>query len=268
MRMNAPKLLAAAAGVLFTLGASSAFDLQRQTTIQRNHHRFSFSKLQATQRQTPVSENRRRELLSRKGPYFKLDKSTGHIEFGATANLQTLLVERDDRHTIRHWLNDTVGLARSIWDPKLLSQIDRHIFRLQVMTLQFFTIQLSPTVDVEMKTLVSRVTGDPIFSLQSVDYNPNVQVLGLPGLTVTPASLNVSIQVFGQMKPSSNGRGVFGAIAFATKGVLPLPLRLLPEPTIRAASNVVNQAVVNFAVTSFQTGAKQNFDEFRSKQRQ
>jgi hypothetical protein len=267
--MSISQSLAAAIVLLFTLQPHSSEAFTARPCSRQGHH-YVTSRLLAAPSNPPTSEDRRRELLSRKGPHFQLDRSTGRIEFGATANLLTSLVKDPQPSMIRDWLGDTVGLAQSIWDPDLISQIDteRSIFRLQIMTLQFVTIQLTPTVDVQMKTLTSKSSGDPIFSLQSINYDPNIQVFGMPGLSITAESLGITIEVSGQMKPSKDDKGVVGAIAFQTTGELPLPMRILPEVALKAASDAINQAVVNFAVESFQKGAKKNFDEFLWKQQE
>lgn len=212
-------------------------------------------------------EERRRELLSRKGPYFQLNRSSGKIEFGATANLVTTLGSEPQEETINAWLADTVSLARSIWEPSLTTDLGDSVFRLQIMTLQFVTIQLTPSVDVQMKTVTSKQTGRPIFSIQSIAFDPNIQVLGFPGIEITADSLGIEIEVSGQMKLAKDGKGVIGAIAFQTIGELPPPMRLLPDQILKGASDTINQAIVDFAITSFQKGAKQNFDAFLKQRR-
>ena len=235
----------------------------------------------ATQR--PVSEARRQTLLSRKGSHFKLDRFSGTIEFGAAANLVTQLdvpVARvttestdniDFERSIDDWLQDERSLAMSIWDPKLTKEMGNNVYRLQVMSLQFVTLQLAPWVDVQMKTVLSRNNRtdnnnqqiqqqhhEPVFTLQSVAFDPNVQVL--PGLRISADALGIVIEVAGQMRRS--GSGVTGTIAFQTTGKLPPPLRVLPEPALKAASDAINGTIVKFAVRSFQSGAQKNYKEF------
>lgn len=237
----------------------------------------------ATQR--PVSEARRQTLLSRKGSHFKLDRFSGTIEFGAAANLVTQLdvvpVARvtteiadsiDFERSIDDWLQDERSLAMSIWDPKLTKEMGNSVYRLQVMSLQFVTLQLAPWVDVQMKTVLSRSDRtensnqqfqqhhhqQPVFTLQSVAFDPNVQVL--PGLRISADALGIVIEVAGQMRRS--GSGVTGTIAFQTTGKLPPPLRILPEPALKAASDAINGTIVKFAVRSFQSGAQKNYKEF------
>jgi len=241
-----------------------------------------------------VNEARRKDLLSRDGSHFKLDRLSGSIEFGATANLVTRLdnnefrprngiaaaaadVVSDHDEAIAEWLRDERGMAFSIWDPKLTTHRGNNIYRLQVMTLQFVTLQLAPWVDVQMKTvLANNNQNEPVFTLQSISYDPNLQLL--PGVSVNADTLGITIEVVGQMRPSSTtapGRpqpsGVAGAIAFQTTGTLPAPMRLLPEPVLKAATDTINQTVVNFAVRSFQKGARKNYRDFlvaRALQRQ
>lgn len=237
--------------------------------------------------QRPVSEGQRQTLLSRKGSHFKLDRFSGTIEFGATANLVTQLdvpvvglpTEMNDsidvERSIDGWLQDERSLAMSIWDPKLTKELGNNVYRLQVMSLQFVTLQLAPWVDVHMKTVLSRKSltdkidqqnqqhhHSPVFTLQSVAFDPNVQVL--PGLRINADALGIVIEVVGQMR--RNGSGVMGTIAFQTTGKLPPPLRVLPEPALKAASDAINGTIVKFAVRSFQNGAQKNFKQFLTSQ--
>jgi hypothetical protein len=97
---------------------------------------------------------RRQELLSRSGPYFQLNRRTGDVGFGATAQLATKLQQLNDDSDglnnpddISKWLSDSDGrgLALSIWDPDLITDLGNSVYRLQTMDLQFVTIKLSPS---------------------------------------------------------------------------------------------------------------------------
>ena len=262
-------------------------------TRRADHGRPSSSSSALTALRHQVNEARRKDLLSRDGSHFKLDRLSGSIEFGATANLVTRLDNSEFRprngsaaaadvsdhdEAIAEWLRDERGMAFSIWDPKLTTHRGNNIYRLQVMTLQFVTLQLAPWVDVQMKTvLANNNQNEPVFTLQSISYDPNLQLL--PGVSVNSDTLGITIEVVGQMRPSSSSSstsasqqsGVTGAIAFQTTGTLPAPMRLLPEPVLKAATDTINQTVVNFAVRSFQKGARKNYRDFlaaRALQRQ
>jgi hypothetical protein len=221
----------------------------------------------ATGTQTPEQRARRKELLSRNGPYFKLDRfQGGRVEFGSTAKLVTKLLEDDDDDTpnpegIAEWLFDGRGLAMSIWDEELMTDLGNSVYRLQVMKLQFVTIQLSPSVDMQMWTQKRKEDGSPLFLLQSVGFDPNIELL--PGVGVSASSLGLTIEVSGQLRASKDGRGVTGLISFATTGALPPPMRLLPEPLLKLASDTINETIVQFAIQSFQKGAIQNYKEFQ-----
>ena len=103
----------------------------------------------------------------------------------------------------------------------------------------------------------------PVFSLQSVNFDPNIQVL--PGLRISADSLGIIIEVVGELRPTKDGKGVVGDIAFQTSGELPPPMRLLPEPALKAASDTINKTIVNFAIQSFQKGATAKYREFLRK---
>lgn len=212
------------------------------------------------------NEARRKELLMRRGPYFKLDGNK--IEFGATANLVTTLCENNeppDLSSIVSWLQDERSMALSIWDEQLTQELGNHIYRLQVMTLQFVTLQVAPTVDMHMKTQYTP-QGMPVFALHSVAFDPNVQLL--PGMKMNAESLGIVIEVAGQLRPTQDGTGVVGAIAFQTTGKLPLPLRLVPQTVLKKASDTINETVVNFAIKSFQKGTRANYKAFQQKRHQ
>jgi hypothetical protein len=223
----------------------------------------STSSLYSTARQP--SAGRRKVLLGRNGPYFRFERFKGTIEFGATANLVTQLdSQASAKDDIIVWLQDERSLALSIWDKNLMKEMGNSVYRLQVMTLQFVTLQLSPWVDVQMKTTIDPATQQPVFTLQSVDFDPNIQIL--PGMRISAASLGIIIEVAGELRPSADGKGVTGGIAFQTTGNLPPPMRILPEPVLKAASDAINQTVVNFAVQNFQKGATEMYRDFQKKQ--
>lgn len=199
---------------------------------------------------------------------------TGRIEFGASAKLVTQLQESSDDDTctnldtIEAFLRDVQGLALSIWEEDMIEPQGNDVYRLQIMALRFVTLELAPWVDVEMKTVTAQSVKDsnrrfPLFLMQSINYEPNLQVI--PGLRVSAESMGIVIHVAGEMRPTTDGTGVTGKIAFATTGVLPGPLRILPENVLKAASDSINQTIVDFAVTSFQRGAKRKYLEFQKK---
>lgn len=235
-----------------------------------------------------ATEARRAVLLARHGPHFAFDRFTGAIEFGATAQLVTRLDaglggdsnDNDDdatRASIAAWLADERGLAVSIWDPALITELGHNVYRLQIMPLQFVTLRLAPWVDVEMKTVYrsgneqppdtppQQQQNQPDFVLQSVAFDPNLELL--PGVRLNADALGIVIEVAGLLRPSADGRGVTGGIAFQTTGNLPPPMRLLPDQVLKATSDSINNTVVNFAIQSFQQGAKANFKEFLIRRR-
>jgi hypothetical protein len=254
----------------------------------------------ASMMMTMQQEARRKVLLSRTGPHLKVDRMRGTIEFGATANLVTQLqppppppstitttttsTTESTQTMIDAWLRDeNRGLAMSIWDPQLMTYLGNDVYRLQIMTLQFVTITLAPWVDVQMRTTVQQVvrknqndnhddnTDDndhpapPEFIVQSIGFEPNIQIL--PGMRVDAQSLGIVIEVAGELRPGSDGTSVTGGIAFQTSGILPPPMRFIPDPILKAASDTINQTIVNFVLQNFRTGAQKNFQEFVVQQR-
>jgi len=209
---------------------------------------------------TQAQKLRRKELISRSGSFFQLDRLKGYVEFGSSAKLFTQLDNEANPEGIATWLSDGRGLALSIWDEKMMEDLGDSVYRLQTMKLHFVTIQCSPSVDVQMWTQPDPKTGEPVFLLQSIDFNPNIQVL--PGVGISAASLGVQIDVVGQLRPSKDGKGVTGFICFATTGNLPPPLRILPQGLLKMASDSINDTVVSFAVESFRKGAIQQYQKF------
>ena len=206
---------------------------------------------------------RRKELLSRNGPFFKLDRFSGKVEFGSSAKLVTKLDGKPNPDGIKEWLSDGQGLALSIWDEDLMKELGDSVYRLQIMKLQFVTIQLAPRVDVKMWTQTDDANGNPVFSLQSIDFDPNIQVL--PGIGVPASALGVEIDVAGELRPTKDGTGVTGSVSFATKGLLPPPMRLLPEAALKGASDTINDSIVKLAVQSFQKGAIAKYRQYKQQ---
>mmetsp|Transcript_14157 Transcript_14157/g.25602 ORF Transcript_14157/g.25602 Transcript_14157/m.25602 type:complete len:262 (+) Transcript_14157:1416-2201(+) len=196
----------------------------------------------------------RADILARDGEYFKMDRMRGKIEFGSSSIIRTNL-DNANEASIRQWLSDDEQIAMSIWDPKLIKEVEPQVYRLKLMTLMFVTIQLSPHVDVRMWT-----DEKGSFNLESVAFDPNIQIL--PGVGVSSDQLGILIDVVGELSPSKDGGAVEGKISFVTKGELPPPMRLLPEPVLKASLSTINRTITNFATSSFQKGARKNYGQF------
>ncbi|VEU38031.1 unnamed protein product [Pseudo-nitzschia multistriata] len=221
-------------------------------------------------KQSPEQKARRKELLKRDGPYFKVDKLSGNIEFGAATKLVTDLSQNKDanKESIEEWLsdNDGKGLALSIWDESLMEVLPDSVYRLQTMPLKFVTLELQPSVDLQMwtqragKNRAGRQL-PPIFKLNSVGFETNLRLL--PGMgIISSESLGIFIEVAGDLRPTEDGTGVKGTISFQTKGSLPPPLRLLPDSALKLAADTINDTIVQFAVASFEKGAIDKYNEF------
>lgn len=201
----------------------------------------------------------RNDILSRNGEYFKLNRMNGDISFGSSSRIQTKL-DGADMSTVQKWLSNDEQIAMSIWDEKLITKLEPKVYRLKLMTLMFVTIQLAPHVDVNMYT-----DEKGSFNIESVAFDPNIQIL--PGVGVSADSLGILIDVVGELYPSKDGKGVDGKIGFVTSGNLPPPMRLLPEPALKGSLSTINRTITNFAVSSFQSGARAKFREFMKEER-
>jgi len=203
---------------------------------------------------------------SRDGNNFKMERFKGTISFGYTADLITSLPVPHSQvktNVIQKWLSNAERVAFAIWDEQLITEIRSQIYRLQLITLKFITIQLKPTVDVQMWTEMETDThGNEqiVFFLESMDFDPNVQIL--PGVKFTAESLGIQIDVAGEMRVSSDKQGLTGKIGFVTSGKLPPPLRILPEVALKSAAGVINKQIADFAVKSFEKGATKEFRKF------
>lgn len=195
-----------------------------------------------------------------------MDSSTGDVEFGATVNLTTKLDDGSVANSaiIAEWLSDEKRVAKAIWDESLLLAKGNSVYQLQLMTLQFVTLQLQPSVTIKMWSSVRPKDGSPVFYLQSVGFEPNLSLLGGGLGKVDAKTLGLEIDVVGQLAPSSSEQGgIKGKITFSTRGVLPPPLRILPEGILQAASDRICQTVADFAIASFQTGARDSYQDFK-----
>jgi len=193
---------------------------------------------------------------------FNLNKQDGAVEFGASADLVTKL-EANPRasEVIAYWLKDVNRVAASLWRKDLIRKVEKDIYRLQVMQLQFVTIQLAPSVDLRMWTEKQSTT--PVFKLESVDFDPNVQIL--PGVGLSAEQLGIKIKVAGNLGVSEDGTGLEGSIGFITTGILPPPLRILPTRILEGAADAINREIVKFAIESFQAGATREYILYREE---
>jgi Protein of unknown function (DUF1997) len=249
--------------------------LQQQQQQQQERSNIQFP-LFATTTPPPkgngysISADRRKELLDRPRLFWKLDKSNGNVEFGSTITLTQQLNDiggTESWDNIAEWLTNSEALAVSIWDPNYITVLDKDLYRLQVMQLRFVTLSIQPTVDVIMKT--DFYEGDvtkPIFTVESVNFDPKLQLL--PGMNFDADSLGIVIEVVGRLVPGKSGKSVTGTISFTNYGKLPLPIRILPESVIKAASDTISETVSNFIIKSFQKGSKEKYTEFLQQKQQ
>ena len=219
--------------------------------------------------QTPEQKARRKELLKREGTHFQLDKTSGMIEFGAAANLVTTLESNTNENNdslIEEWLLDGRGLALSIWEENLITELPNSVYRLKTMPLQFVTLNIQPSVDMLMWTQQSGKNKagrllPPIFKLQSQNFDVQINT-GLGKLTAE--ELGIFVEVVGDLRPTSDNTGVTGKICFQTRGELPPPLRLVPDQILKVAADTINETITKFAIASFQKGALQQYNQYKN----
>ena len=104
-----------------------------------------------SRRTKPWTDRERDAIINRNGEYFKLDRMRGDIQFGSCSRISTSL-QGADASSIQRWLSNDKAVAMSIWDEKLIQEVEPQVYRLKLMTLMFVTIQLAPHVDVRMWT--------------------------------------------------------------------------------------------------------------------
>ena len=198
----------------------------------------------------------RREILTRPSSYMSIIGSS--VSFGATVKLSTKLpTEGKDETEV--WLRDLDSVATAIWDPTKVTRLPT-AWRLGLISLRFVTIELLPTVDVELLTR-DNSKGDAVFYLSSVAFDPRVKIL--PGVAIKAEDLGIEINVVGQMKAEGD-EGVVGAIGFETTGKLPLPLRVLPREVLEKAGAAINKQIVKFAEGNFKENAGVVFAEWKA----
>lgn len=210
------------------------------------------------------SQGVRETILKRNGRYFKVDRFSGKILFGTTIQLSTRLQTPEllrSKAPIHQWLLSPKEVAMSIWEPSMISELKAYpdSYRLELMTLQFVTIQLAPTVDTRMWTEMTPASY-PVFKLQSFQFDPNIQIF--PGVGVSAKDLGIEITVVGELGPNLDQSGVMGKIGFVSGGILPPPLRMLPDFVLEAAADTISQTIANFAVSNFQQGVQSRYREF------
>jgi len=242
-------------GFLLLSTTTHGFSLHASPSHSRSTTHLQASSIGQQQQQ----QQRREKILNRRGSHFDLNRFSGRVEFGSTTDLVTNF-DNGDIDTITQWLSDEKQIALSIWDEDLLTDLGNSVYRLQLMTLQFVTIQLAPKVDTKMWTVIEN--GSPVFKLQSGAFDPNIQLL--PGLNIPAEALGIKIEVVGELRPLPSGKGVTGKIGFVSGGDLPPPLRILPSSALKSASDLICTTVTNFAKQNFQSGAKKNYQEFRA----
>jgi hypothetical protein len=200
---------------------------------------------------------------NRDGNFFTLDKQSGKVEFGSAAKLVTKLeTNAKASDVIAYWLKDVERVAASLWKKEMMLKLEKDTYRLEVIKVQFVTIQLAPSVDVRMRSC-QQSFGPPTFQLESISFDPNVQVL--PGIGLSAEQLGIEINVVGELGVSSDGLGLEGTIGFVTSGILPPPLRFLPSSLLEGAADTINREVVNFALENFQLGARREYALYREE---
>lgn len=198
------------------------------------------------------------------GHHFRLDRFTGKIAFGYITDITTKLTETPTPSSISNWLSNAERVASAIWDEDLVDDLGQQRYRLKLMNIKFVTINMRPEVDILMWTEQEKINGkgeDIVFFIESVGFEPNLKLL--PGVNLSSKSLGIKIDVAGELRVSSDGMGLTGKIGFVTSGNLPPPLRVLPSPTLTSAARIINRQIADFAVKSFQTGARREYNTFR-----
>ena len=222
---------------------------------------------------SPSFEAKRANILNRGESFFELDKTDGTIEFGSTARLVTTLEKNPAaKSVISKWLSKEDRVAASIWDPNLIQSHGDKRYTLEVQSVKFVTISLAPKVTVSMWTerRNSHEEDDILFRIESISFDPNIQLLLLPGMpststTITAQDLGIHIEVVGELGVSKEGTGLSGTIGFKTQGTLPKLMRVLPESILQNAVDGINKQIVNFAISNFQRGATMEYSKYRKE---
>jgi len=215
---------------------------------------------------TPEQKQLRKSIFSNKGEYFSM--SDGKVVFGSSSTMQ-MTFRGSTTKDVEGWLtSDKASVCKAIWDPSLMKDIGDNIYQLSLMQLQFVTIQFAPIVKIRIWTsrMKSPNGKDPyvLFQIQSIECDPNIQLL--PNLKINAESLGIQVDVVGEMKAAPDGSGALvGRIGFQTSGKLTPALMLIPEPILKNTANTINKTILNFALDSFQKGAKEEYNKYYTK---
>lgn len=237
-----------------------AFPRHPQYSLQNKYH-VIHSPLYATSKNDIPYSSIHDNILKRNGEHFKIDRFGGTIELGSTTEISTNN-PKFDNESLRQWLKDDRRLALSLWDEKLMTDLGNGVYRLQLLTLNFLSFRLAPSVDALMYTDIpgEKSSSSPVFKLRSVAFDPNIS---LGGREFKSSRLGIEIAVIGELRISKDENGLVGRFGFQTNGKVPAPVRLVPDGALRAASALFNRQIANFAIASFQNNAVKGYDKFR-----
>lgn len=236
---------------------------------QRRSHVQNPTRLGSTPPSATFDEKRTRILERPQGEFFELNSEDGTVQFGSVATLVTTLESNPKASdVIAKWLINDDRVASSIWDRSMMKDLGDSVYRLELMSLQFVTIKLAPTVDVRMWSErpgegEATLSTSPLFKIDSIAFDPNIKIL--PGVGVTAESLGIQIDVVGELGLAADGTGLSGSLGFAAGGKLPRPLQILPTSVIKNAVDTINQQIVRFAVKNFEAGVIKEYGKYRQE---
>jgi len=209
--------------------------------------------------------------------YSSFDRFSGDVQFGHVEKVNIELPASPSADSISSWLKQEDRIAYAIWDKDRLTTLsaEEKLYKLRLITLQFLTFELQPDVDVLMWSEYDENddTSEVVFYFESVGFEPNFNY----GLTSSSRKtkntkgqslpMQMKIDVAGEMRVSSDGKGLEGTFGFTTTGKLPAPLRVTPRSALYAAGSAISNKIADFAIQSFNEGTKREFADYLQEQK-
>jgi len=203
-----------------------------------------------------------KRVLTNTGDIFTLSP-TGAIEFGNTLSLSTPLLSSPDPSLLNSFISDPARVMASLWDPKLKTELSPTSFTLKLLSIDFISFSLAPSVTVAVSTSTTS-SGATIFRMHSTSFEPNISLL--PNLKITADQLNLAIDLVGQLRVARDGKSIVGGMGYVVSGTLIGPTKFIPKTLLSSASSAINKRTTTDARSSFESGVRKQLAIFKKEE--
>ena len=154
------------------------------------------------------------------------------MEIRLFASQSAELIVPEQPIPIQHYLRQPQRLIAALVDPSRVEQLSEDTFRLKMRSLNFLTLSLQPTVDVQILA-----TADGSIALESIAC----EILGIEYI-----NQRFSLKLMGQLIPSLvNGVTYLkGKANLVVQVDVPPPLMFTPKPILETAGNGLLHSVL------------------------